>query len=165
MPKQVADEIMRRGPEDPTARALREAKWLVIQDVSEIPATIRAWGLGDGESAVLAWALAHPGSEAIIDDISGRRCAAALGIPVRGTLGLVLEARETGEIALARPILERLRQSRDVSDGRGGRSRTGRDWRRVRASRPGKRDLPLARRHVTRSLPTLLGADADREAR
>ena len=111
VPRKVADEILRRGPDDPTARVLRQERWLVITDVGEIPSVIQAWGLGDGESSVLAWALAHPGSEAIIDDLAGRRCAAALRIPVRGTLGLVLAAKETGKIALARPILERLRQS------------------------------------------------------
>ena len=41
-----------------------------------------------GESTVLAWALAHPGARAIIDDLHGRRCAEALGIPLRGTVGL-----------------------------------------------------------------------------
>ena len=35
-----------------------------------------SWDFGAGESAVLAWCLAHPGSEAIIDDLSARRCAA-----------------------------------------------------------------------------------------
>jgi predicted nucleic acid-binding protein len=48
-------------------------------------------------------------SEAVIDDREGRRCAAALGIPVRGTLGLDLIAKRRGRIDRARPILETLR--------------------------------------------------------
>jgi len=72
---------------------------------------ILAWDLGKGESSVLAWAHAHPGTEVIIDDLSGRRCAASLGIPVRGTLGLVLAAKKRGIIPMARPVLESLRQS------------------------------------------------------
>ena len=43
---------------------------------------------------MLAWAHAHPGAEAIIDDLAGRRCAAAFSIPVRGTLGLALIAKQ-----------------------------------------------------------------------
>lgn len=60
---------------------------------------------------MIAWALAHPEARAIIDDLQGRRCAESLGIPLRGTVGLVLRARRAGLIPLARDALERLRQS------------------------------------------------------
>jgi predicted nucleic acid-binding protein len=40
-----------------------------------------------------------------------RRCAAALKIPVRGTLGLVLVAKQRGRISAARPVLERMKGS------------------------------------------------------
>ena len=60
---------------------------------------------------MLAWAYTYPNTEAIVDDLAARRCAAALGIPVRGTLGLVLTAKQRGVIPAARPILERLRGS------------------------------------------------------
>lgn len=53
----------------------------------------------------------YPGTEAIVDDLAARRGAAALGIPVRGTLGLVLTAKKRGVIPVARPVLETLRQS------------------------------------------------------
>jgi len=52
-----------------------------------------------------------PGAEAIIDDLSARRCAHTFGIPVRGTLGLVLIAKQRGEIPAARPVLEDLRSA------------------------------------------------------
>jgi predicted nucleic acid-binding protein len=45
------------------------------------------------------WAHTHEDSEAIIDDLAGRRCAAAFNIPVRGTLGLVLTAKQRGRIS------------------------------------------------------------------
>ncbi|HVG22421.1 MAG TPA: DUF3368 domain-containing protein, partial [Blastocatellia bacterium] len=48
---------------------------------------------------------------AIIDDLAGRRCAGVFGIPVRGTLGLILMAKRRGNIPAARPVLESLRQS------------------------------------------------------
>ena len=107
----VAEEIERRGPTDPTARALQETNWLSITETPEIPPVIQAWGLGAGEASVLAWSYVNAGSEAIIDDLAGRRCAAALGIPVRGTLGLVLVAKRRGQIASARSVLDQLRQS------------------------------------------------------
>jgi predicted nucleic acid-binding protein len=46
-----------------------------------------------------------------VDDLAARRCAATLGVPVRGTLGLVLIAKQRGEIPAARPVLEELRQA------------------------------------------------------
>ena len=79
-----------------------------------VPAQIQAWGLGPGESSVLAWAHAHAGTEAIIDDLAGRRCAAAFNIPVRGTLGLVLIAKQRGRVPSARRLLEQLRQAGEV---------------------------------------------------
>jgi predicted nucleic acid-binding protein len=72
---------------------------------------IRAWDLGDGEASVLAWGYANAGTVVIVDDLAARRCAATLGIPVRGTLGLILTAKKKGVIPQARPVLENLRQS------------------------------------------------------
>jgi len=71
-----------------------------------VPESIMEWGLGQGESAVLALASVYPESEAIIDDLAGRKCAAFHGIPVRGTLGLVLSSKKRGFIPKARPVLE-----------------------------------------------------------
>ena len=59
----------------------------------------------------IAWGYDHPGTLIIVDDLAARRCAATLGIPVRGTLGLVLTAKKRGVIPEARPVLEQLRQS------------------------------------------------------
>lgn len=110
VPEAVATEIGRRGSGDPTAQALAGATWLVVTQTPPVPPQIQAWGLGDGESSVLAWAHAHHGTEAIIDDLAARRCAAAFNIPVRGTLGLVLIAKQRGRIPAARPVLTQLRQ-------------------------------------------------------
>jgi predicted nucleic acid-binding protein len=111
IPTTVATEIQRRGPTDPTVQGIAQTPWLVIVETPLIPALIQAWDLGEGESSVLAWAYTNPGTEAIIDDLAARRCAATLGIPVRGTLGLVLTAKQRGIIPAARPVLEQLRQS------------------------------------------------------
>lgn len=108
VPRAVADEVRRRGPEDPTVRALAANPWLVVTDI-EVPPLIEEWGLGPGESSVLAWAHARPGALAILDDYAGRQCATTLGIPMRGTLGLVILAKQQGRIPAARPVIEALR--------------------------------------------------------
>jgi predicted nucleic acid-binding protein len=118
VPHLVATEIRHRGPTDITVQALEQTPWLQILECPPIPASIQAWDLGDGESSVLAWGHTHPGTEVIIDDLAARRCAAALGIPVRGTLGLVLAAKKKGIIPAARPVVEQLRQAgMYLSDG------------------------------------------------
>jgi predicted nucleic acid-binding protein len=111
IPQPVADEILRRGTNDITARAIRQNDWLKIVPPPAIPPEIISWSLGLGESSVLAFTLKNDKTEAIIDDLAARRCAAALQIPVRGTLGIVLIAKKRGEISAARPLLEKLRQN------------------------------------------------------
>lgn len=58
------------------------------------------------ECSVLALAAQHPGTETIIDDLAGRKCAASMNISVRGTLGIVLVAKNRGFITEARPVIE-----------------------------------------------------------
>jgi predicted nucleic acid-binding protein len=111
VPRPVAEEIRAGGSGDAAARALESTPWLTVVEATLVPAAIQAWDLGDGESSVLAWAHANPGTLAILDDLAARRCAATLKVPVRGTLGLVLLAKQRGRIPAARPILETLRAS------------------------------------------------------
>jgi predicted nucleic acid-binding protein len=109
VPAAVAEEIQRRGPHDPATRAIASTPWLEVVATPQVPAAIQAWDLGPGESAVLSWCSSHAGAEAIIDDLAARRCADALSIPVRGTLGLVLLGKKRGKFPAARPVLEALR--------------------------------------------------------
>ncbi|MFO1433986.1 MAG: DUF3368 domain-containing protein [Candidatus Competibacteraceae bacterium] len=111
VPELVALEIRAYGESDPTACALAAHEWLEVQPVAAIATDILSWNLGAGESAVLALARTFPGSMVVIDDLAGRRCAEALGLPLRGTVGLVLAAKQAGNITAARPILEQLRDS------------------------------------------------------
>ncbi len=108
VPEAVVHEIRRKGPEDVTAKSLNQTDWLELVHAPPVPSTIQEWGLGPGESSVLALALATPGTEAVIDDLQGRKCAACLGVPVRGTLGLVLAAKKSGVIPSARSVLDDL---------------------------------------------------------
>ena len=122
VPEPVATEILHRGQQDITARAIEQTKWLITQPVPRIPTTITEWRLGAGESSVLAMANEHPGTETIIDDLAGRKCAASLNIAARGTLGIVLIAKKRGLIPKARPVIEDMMNtglylSRKVVDG------------------------------------------------
>lgn len=108
VPEPVAEEIRRKGISDITSQTLENTPWIEVVSAPPVPGSILEWGLGPGESAVLALAYGHPEREAIIDDLAGRKCAAFHAIPVRGTLGLVLAAKRRGLIPRARPVLETL---------------------------------------------------------
>ncbi|MBF0311426.1 MAG: DUF3368 domain-containing protein [Magnetococcales bacterium] len=110
VPQPVVQEIRARGPHDPTVRTLNETAWLEIVPAPAIPGEILVWDLGLGESAVLALARSIPGSIALIDDQSGRRCAQTLRITLMGTVGLVLLAKQNGAIPNARAVLAVLRE-------------------------------------------------------
>lgn len=109
VPLAVAAEIQAYGSTDVTAVALNNTDWLVVQETPPAPNVIQSWDLGLGESAVLTWGYINPGTEVILDDLAARRCAATLGIPSRGTLGIVITAKQRGVIPAARPVLEQLR--------------------------------------------------------
>ena len=111
VPETVALEIQQYGSTDITWRALQNNNWLKIVEISSIPQSIQRCALDPGESTVLAWAVQYPGTEAILDDLAGRRCAQQLGLSVRGTLGLVLAAKKRGQIDAARPVIRELKQA------------------------------------------------------
>ncbi|MDM8005229.1 MAG: DUF3368 domain-containing protein [Phycisphaerae bacterium] len=111
VPAPVVSEIERRGEADVTVRALREADWIEVVPGPPIPPPIAAWNLGPGEAAVLAYAASSPGTVAILDDRPARRCADLLGIPVRGTLAVVIAAKRQGAVSHIRPVVESLRKA------------------------------------------------------
>ena len=72
------------------------------------PALISAWDLGAGETQVLSRSLRQTDLRAVLDDWAARQCGLSLGLPVVGTLGIVLAAKRHGLIPLARPSIKRL---------------------------------------------------------
>jgi predicted nucleic acid-binding protein len=111
VPGTVHNEIREKGSDDITVRSLEMSAWIEVVSPPLVPEQILGWGLGPGESSVLALAYANQGMEAIIDDLAGRRCASLLEIPVRGTLGIDLAAKKRGLIPKARPVIETLIRS------------------------------------------------------
>ncbi len=108
-PQPVVAEVEAKGPHDPVAAALAAAPWIERAPVVATPESVLVWDLGPGESSVLALALASPGAAVVVDDLAARRCARSLGLPLRGTLGIVLDARRAGRIGSARAVLTEMR--------------------------------------------------------
>lgn len=131
IPEAVVQEILSGPPSDPARKAL-ESGWGIRLSPSSIPEKILEWGLGAGESAVLALALEQQGCTAVLDDEAARRCALALGIPLVGTLGAVLRSKRKGFIPSAVPVLRALRAAGLRLDDKTIRtalaSAAGEDW-------------------------------------
>ena len=90
------------------SRALSNAPWIQIVSLTD-PQSVLAYGLDPGESAVLALAEEHDARLVIIDEKDARKEAQRIGLQVKGTIGVLLEAKQKGLIDEIRPLLERLR--------------------------------------------------------
>jgi uncharacterized protein len=66
--------------------------------------------LGAGERSAMAVAVAH-GAEILIDERRGRQVAAAAGLQVVGTIGLLVRGRQLGLTGPVRPAIDTLRHS------------------------------------------------------
>jgi predicted nucleic acid-binding protein len=109
VPQAVLNEIARHGPTDQTVLQVLSAGWLQIVPDPPIPPRLVTTRLGSGELAVIALALAQPGSEVVLDDLTARRCARESGLSVQGTISLVIQAKHRGAIPSVRPVLDQLR--------------------------------------------------------
>lgn len=95
VPAAVATEVA-AGPDSDPARQLLQLGWGQIVSPDEIPQPVTEWGLGAGESEVIALGLQTVNAVVILDDALARACARTLGLPVLGTLGVILRAKRQG---------------------------------------------------------------------
>jgi predicted nucleic acid-binding protein len=107
VPRAVANEIA-QGPSEDKARQLLSASHFQVVNTPTAPVELLTWDLGAGETAVLAHAIANPEWTAILDDGAARRCAKSFSVPVKGTLGIVILARQRGLISSASSVLRQL---------------------------------------------------------
>ena len=108
VPETVWKEITESPHADRATRVLPNAAWLKRVPAPETPSVIE-WDLDPGEVSVVAAGIALKASRLVIDDLSGRKCALAHGLPLSGTLGLVIAGQRAGHIASARATLQELR--------------------------------------------------------
>jgi predicted nucleic acid-binding protein len=111
VPIPVVQEVSCLDPSDPVVRAIHDAGWDVVTVPGPVPPSVIQWKLDPGEESVLTLAIGSPDCEVVIDDLAGRKCAEAHGIPLIGTLGVVILAKRVGRITAARPVIGELRQA------------------------------------------------------
>jgi predicted nucleic acid-binding protein len=110
VPEAVVAEVLAGPSSDPARQTLQRGWGLTVAPQSIAPGLLE-WGLGAGETAVLAVALERRPATAVLDDAAARTCAKALGIEVIGTLGVVLRAKRKAIIPSAADVLKALRMA------------------------------------------------------
>jgi predicted nucleic acid-binding protein len=110
VPQAVVDEI-NAGPSDDAARLVMTRGEFQIIDTPAPAKEVLAWDLGAGETAVLSLALAEPGWIAILDDAAARKCARSFALDIKGTLAIVILARQHGLIPSAADLIRMLQHA------------------------------------------------------
>ena len=111
VPEAVLREIQAGSHRDATAGKVKDLASLLQVEDRRVPDRVRLWDLGAGESQVLAHGLDRPEARVVLDDLAARRCALSLGLPMIGTLGVVILCRHRGILSAARPVVEALREA------------------------------------------------------
>ncbi|MFT5241506.1 MAG: putative nucleic acid-binding protein [Kiritimatiellia bacterium] len=110
IPPAVVEELAegkRRGIDLPDIGVL---DWVSVREPRSIAALPLASNLGAGEAEVLMLALESDDAIVIIDDLLARGTASALDVQVKGTLGILLDAKRRGLIEAVKPHLDRLQE-------------------------------------------------------
>lgn len=92
-----------------TAASVVKPAWVIERALTQrIGPEILAASLGRGETEAISLALEVTVRWVILDDRPARRLAQSLGLPVIGTLGILLAARRQGLLTAIRPCLDAL---------------------------------------------------------
>lgn len=109
IPQQVHDEVTTGN--HPAVKQVRSATWLEIRTVSDEQKVInlqRQTGLDRGESAAIVLAEELNAQRLLIDEWAGREVAKSRNLPIIGTVGILLIAKQQGLIPKVKPILDDL---------------------------------------------------------
>lgn len=110
IPQAVFNEVALADIDKPGAKALHTADWQARVRPSPIPDPLLVMELDAGEAEVISLSRQLAPCVALIDERRGRRIARQVyNLPVKGTAGLLVEARRRGLISAVRPQLLELR--------------------------------------------------------
>lgn len=109
IPQEVYDEVT--TGKHPAVDVVRSVHWLEIRTVSDLQkvfALATATKLGLGECAAMLLAEELCADQILIDDLEARQVAKSRRLPVIGTVGTLLLAKERGLVLSVKEILDEL---------------------------------------------------------
>ena len=92
-------------------KVLNNAPWIKTVDLAAPESTLVYDRLDSGEAEVLALAKTHKARLVIIDEQKARREARKIGLPSKGIVGVLLEAKESSLVGVIKPLLIALREN------------------------------------------------------
>jgi len=108
VPGAVAEELNIGRSQGVDLPELGSISWIAINSPQSAVVLPLVTDLGKGETEVLALALESPDPLVLLDDRVARRVALSVGVPFRGTLGILLDAKRAGLIPEVAPLLDRM---------------------------------------------------------
>lgn len=113
VPQAVFDEVVVAGAGLPGSIEVKTAPWLTVVAVprGQVLDALLASGLHLGESEAIALAVERRADRLLIDERQGRLTAEGMGVPIVGSLGILVAAKARGDIEKVAPLLRALRAS------------------------------------------------------
>lgn len=112
IPEAVAEEITNYTRNAAGKISLLEESWIQVESLqSDEQMSLLLSTLDRGEAEVIALALERKASLVLIDELTGRKVAESLQLKVTGSVGLLIRAKQIGEIAAVKPLLGAMREA------------------------------------------------------
>lgn len=110
IPREVEKEFLALD-ETVYQEVLDNAPWIKVVDLTNPHSAAIYQGIDDGEAEVFALAVEHDARLVLLDENKGRKKAKEIGLTVKGTVGVLQEAKEKGLIDVIKPFLIRLQDN------------------------------------------------------
>ena len=108
--RETVEEGRGRAGEVEVREAVRSG-WVEVRPVANGPLVqLLKEGLDDGEAEAIALALEATADLVLLDETQAREKAALMGLPLTGTIGVLIRAKREGLVETLRPLLDQLRQ-------------------------------------------------------
>ena len=108
IPREVEKEFLALD-ETVYQEVLNSAPWIKVVDLTNPHSAAIYQGIDEGEAEVFALAVEHDARLVLLDENKGRKKAKEIGLTVKGTVGVLQEAKEEGLIEGIKPLLMQLR--------------------------------------------------------
>ena len=113
IPEAVADEISAYPQGQPGFIDLKQETWIGIQSITtEQQVSLLLPKLDRGEAEVIALALERQAQLVLIDELTARKVAVSLNLNLSGSVGILIRAKQVGEIVAVKPLLDAMSQQK-----------------------------------------------------
>ncbi len=109
LPQAVWQEVVGTGAGQSGAQEVASASWLIVREVAnESLVSLFQMELDAGEAEAIALFSEEPVEAILLDEKNARRVARRMGLPVLGTVGILIWAKQTGLIPTLKEQLDAL---------------------------------------------------------